>query len=119
MRANFCASNWKFGHKKKVYEKRQYLERQNGARKTQESTQRHTNARTNAMTEKEDEDFYVRYYVVRAFRVSFFLSLVLSSFFFFAFCARCAISIFPIARLYIPFYAFVSPSLSLSLSLRF
>ena len=34
------------------------------------------------MTEEEDEDFYVRYYVVRAFRVSFFLSLslVLSSF---------------------------------------
>ena len=33
-------------------------------------------------TEEEDEDFYVRYYVVRAFRVSFSfsLSLVLSSF---------------------------------------
>ena len=74
------------------------------------------------MTEEEDEDFYVRYYVVRAFfspppRVSLSLSLSCSTSFFFShFVRQSAISIFPIAKLcvYI-FYAFVSPSLSLSL----
>jgi len=77
--------------------------------KREHNTKTHT--QTHAMTEEEDEDFYVRYYVVRAFRVSF--SFFLSLLFFLLLCV-CAISIFPIAKLY-AVYAFFSLCLSVFL----
>jgi len=84
--------------------------------KREHNTKTHT--QTHAMTEEEDEDFYVRYYVVRAFRVSF--SFFLSLLFFLLssssshFLCVCAISIFPIAKLY-AVYAFFSLCLSVFL----
>jgi hypothetical protein len=91
------------------------------------SERAHADARTrrtkNAiMTEGEDEDFYVRYYVVRAFffppspglSLSLSCVLLLSSFLRIL-CVKARSPFFPSRNYVYIFYAFVSNSLSLSL----